>query len=331
MILKPAGKTAGFLCSDTGKISEKEEHMAKQVNKKGKRTSRTQKSWHLMLLPGVLLTAVFAYFPMFGIVMSFQKYNPIKGFLKSEWVGLKNFKYIFNLPGFGTAMRNTVFIAVTKLVLGIVVPLILALLLNEVRKKWIARTVQTAVFLPYFLSWVILGGIVKEVFSMTGILNHVLQSLGLQAHMFLLDNKTFPWVLIGTDVWKGMGYNMVLFLAAIIGIDAAIYESAQIDGAGKWAQCLYITLPGMLPTIVLVCTLAMGNVLNAGFDQVFMLYNPIVYESGDIIDTFVYRLGLIDRQYSVAAAVGLFKSLISTGLVGTSYFLAYKFCNYRIF
>lgn len=288
-------------------------------------------SWHMMLLPGVLFTAVFAYLPMFGIVMSFQNFNPFKGFLRSEWVGLDNFEYLFRLPGFGTALRNTLFIAISKLILGILVPLAVALLLNEVKKRWFARTVQTAVFLPYFLSWVILGGIVKEVFSGSGIINQVLGAFGLEPVMFLLDNTAFPWVLIGTDVWKGMGYNMVLFLAAITGIDASLYEAAQIDGAGRWAQCFYITIPGMLPTIVLVCTLALGGVLNAGFDQVFILYNPIVYESGDIIDTFVYRIGLIDRQYSVAAAIGLFKSVVSTTLVGGSYFLAYRLCNYRIF
>ena len=290
-----------------------------------------QLGWHFMLLPGVIFTFIFAYLPMFGIIMAFQKFNPVKGFLNSKWVGLDNFKYLFNLPGFDTAMVNTLFIAISKLILGIAIPLGLALLLNEVRKRWFARTVQTAIFLPYFLSWVILGGIIKEVFGLTGLINSMIELFGMEPKMFLLDNKIFPWVIIGTDVWKGMGYNMILFLAAITGIDPAIYESASIDGAGRWEQCLYITLPAILPTIILVSTLALGGILNAGFDQVLMLYNPIVYESGDIIDTFVYRIGLIDRQYSVAAAIGVFKSVISSSLVGISYYLAYKFSNYRIF
>lgn len=290
-----------------------------------------QLGWHLMLLPGVIFTLIFAYLPMFGIIMAFQKFNPVKGFLNSKWVGFDNFKYLFNLPGFDTAMINTLFIAISKLALGIVIPLVLALLLNEVRKRWFARTVQTAIFLPYFLSWVILGGIIKEVFGLTGLMNSMIELFGMEPKMFLLDNKIFPWVIIGTDVWKAMGYNMILFLAAITGVDPAIYESASIDGAGRWGQCLYITLPAILPTIILVSTLALGGILNAGFDQVLMLYNPIVYESGDIIDTFVYRIGLIDRQYSVAAAIGVFKSVISSSLVGISYYLAYKFSNYRIF
>lgn len=290
-----------------------------------------QIGWHLMLLPGVIFTLVFAYLPMFGIIMAFQKFNPVKGFANSKWVGFDNFKYLFNLPGFDTAMVNTLFIAISKLALGIVIPLVLALLLNEVRKRWFARTVQTAIFLPYFLSWVILGGIIKEVFGLTGLMNSMIELFGMEPKMFLLDNTIFPWVIIGTDVWKGMGYNMILFLAAITGVDPAIYESASIDGAGRWGQCLYITLPAILPTIILVSTLALGGILNAGFDQVLMLYNPIVYQSGDIIDTFVYRIGLIDRQYSVAAAIGVFKSAISASLVGISYYLAYKFSNYRIF
>lgn len=296
-----------------------------------RRSRNNQLGYHLMLLPGVIFTIIFAYLPMFGIIISFQNFNPAKGFLHSKWVGLDNFKYIFNLPGFDTAMFNTLYIAISKLALSIIVPLILSLLLNEVNKRWFARTIQTAIFLPYFLSWVILGGIVKEVFSLNGLFNNMLEIFGIEPKMFLLDNSLFPSVLIGTDVWKGMGYNMVLFLAAITSIDSAIYESASIDGASKWQQCLYLTIPGMLPTIILVSTLALGGVLNAGFDQVLMLYNPIVYESGDIIDTFVYRVGLIDRQYSVAAAIGLFKSVISTSLVGISYYLAYKFSNYRIF
>ncbi len=290
-----------------------------------------QIGWHLMLLPGVIFTLIFAYLPMFGIIMAFQKFNPVKGFANSKWVGFDNFKYLFNLPGFDTAMVNTLFIAISKLALGIVIPLVLALLLNEVRKRWFARTVQTAIFLPYFLSWVILGGIIKEVFGLTGLMNSMIELFGMEPKMFLLDNTIFPWVIIGTDVWKGMGYNMILFLAAITGVDPAIYESASIDGAGRWGQCLYITLPAILPTIILVSTLALGGILNAGFDQVLMLYNPIVYQSGDIIDTFVYRIGLIDRQYSVAAAIGVFKSAISASLVGISYYLAYKFSNYRIF
>jgi putative aldouronate transport system permease protein len=295
------------------------------------RNKKDQLSWHLMLLPGVLLTAVFAYLPMFGIVMAFQKFNPIKGFLKSQFVGFKNFKYIFNMPGFYDVLWNTIYIAALKIVAGIIVPLVLALLLNEVRRKYFARIIQTSVFLPYFLSWVILGGVIRQIFDLTGPINSIINALGGEPIMFLLNNNWFRGIIVASDVWKGMGYNMVLFLAAITGIDMAAYESAQIDGAGRFKQCWYITLPGMLPIIVLVSTLALGGLLNAGFDQIFMLYNPIVYETGDVIDTFVFRLGLVDRQYAPAAAMGLFKSVVSTFLVGISYFMAYKFSDHRIF
>lgn len=302
-----------------------------QKKKNSTFNKRDQWTWHLMLVPGVLLTLIFAYLPMFGIVMAFQKYNPIKSFFGSSWVGLKNFTYVFNLPGFYSALWNTLAISFMKIVFGIVVPLVLALLINEVRKNWFSRTIQTTVFLPYFLSWVILGGIIKEMFGLDGAVNNLIQAFGGDPIMFLLNNDWFPSIIVSTDVWKSMGYNMVLFLAAITGIDMAPYESAEMDGAGKLKQCWYITLPAMKPIIILVVTLALGGLLNAGFDQIFMLYNPIVYESGDIIDTFVYRLGLIDRQYAPAAAMGLFKSVVSTILVGSSYYLSYKFSDHRIF
>lgn len=303
----------------------------KIINKKHKNSIKDSTIWHLMLIPGVLFTAIFAYGPMFGIVMAFQKFNPVKGFTKSPFVGFDNFKYVFNLPGFYDAVWNTLYISALKIVCGIVVPLTIALLLNEVSKKRFKKNVQTAIFLPYFLSWVILGGVIKTIFALDGPINQILAGFNIESIMFLLDNKWFPIVIIMTDVWKGLGYNMIVFLASITGIDQSLYEAASIDGASRWQGVLYITLPSMLPIIILLTVLSLGSLLNAGFDQVFMLYSPIVYESGDIIDTFVYRLGLIDRQYSASAAVGLFKSIVTFILVSISYYTAYKVSDYRIF
>lgn len=303
----------------------------KKTNKSSLKSNKEVLSWHLMLMPAVVFTFIFAYLPLFGIVMAFQKFNPIKGFFRSEFIGLENFRYVFLMPGFKEALTNTLTIASGKIVLAIIVPLIVALLINEIKKRWFTKTVQTLFFMPYFLSWVILGGVLIEVLSLSGPVNSVMASLGMEKVMFLLDNDWFPKVLIGSSVWKGMGYNMVIFLAAIIGIDQSLYEAAWVDGANRWDQCLKITIPCMLPIIILVSTLSLGGLLNAGFDQVLMLYNPIVYESGDIIDTFVYRLGMFDRQYSAAAAVGLFKSSVSLVLVSISYYSAYKFSDYRIF
>lgn len=288
-------------------------------------------AWHIMLIPAVIFTAIFAYLPMAGIVMAFQKFNPVKGFINSAFVGLKNFEYVFNLPGFYDAVWNTLYISVLKIIFGLVVPLILALLLNEIVLRRFQKYVQTAIFVPYFLSWVILGGIIKQIFALNGPINQILEGIGTEPIMFLLDNAWFPIVIVITHVWKGMGYNMIVFLASIVGIDVSLYEAAEVDGASAWQRVKYITLPCMMPIILLLGILSLGSLLNAGFDQVLMLYSPVVYESGDIIDTFVYRLGIFDRQYSPAAAVGLFKSFISMILVSFSYWLAYKVSDYRIF
>ncbi|MFD0673522.1 ABC transporter permease [Cohnella sp. GCM10027633] len=286
---------------------------------------------HIMLLPGVLFLLVFCYVPMLGIIIAFQKYYPTKGFLDSEWVGLDNFRYIFDLPSFGRVLWNTVFIATAKIVLNLVIPILTALLLNEVKNMAFKRSVQTMIYLPYFLSWVILAGIMMDVLSLKGLVNQFIEALGMKAIFFLGDNAWFPWTLILSDTWKQFGFDTIIFLAALTGINPTLYEAAVIDGASRWKQTLHITLPGIMPIIVLMTTLSLGNVLNAGFDQVFNLYSAPVLESGDIIDTMIYRIGLQDYQFSVSAALGLFKSLIAFVLVSVSYGLAYRFANYRIF
>ncbi len=284
-----------------------------------------------MLWPGVFFTIIYAYGPMAGLVMAFQEFEPLSGFFKSKFIGLDNFKYVFQLPDFNQVLWNTVLIAVCKMILFLLVPLVLALLLNEVTKSWFSRFVQSAVFLPFFLSWTVLGGVVIELFSLNGPVNALVSSLGLEPIMFMLDNSWFRTIIIGSDVWKGMGYNMIIFLAAITGINPSLYEAAVVDGAGRWKQMAHITLPGMAQILILISTLSLGGVLNAGFEQILLLYNPTVYGSADIIDTFVYRMGLFDQQYGPAAAIGLFKSAISLVLVGLSYTLAYRLSNYRIF
>ncbi|MCL2361549.1 MAG: ABC transporter permease subunit [Defluviitaleaceae bacterium] len=288
-------------------------------------------SFHLMLLPAVVLVIIFAYVPMAGIIMAFQDFRPILSFENSPFVGLDNFRFMFQLPTFSRAMRNTVIIAFWRTTMGLLVPLILALLINEVVRSWFKRTVQTAMFLPFFLSWAVLGGVVREVFSLQGPVNQLIMALGNDPYMFLASNNWFRFVLVSTATWQGLGVNMVVFLAAITNIDPGLYETADIDGCNKLKQVWYITLPGMMPIIVLLGTLAIGGLLSAGFDQVLMLYGPLVYETGDVIDTLIYRIGLQNRQFSVAAAMGLMRSVIGLALVGAAYFLAYKFTNYRIF
>lgn len=298
----------------------------------------TRKIWrelplHLMILPGLVLIILFSYVPMAGIMIAFQKFIPAKGlFGDQRWIGLDNFEYVMNLPSFNQVLWNTLFISSLKLILGLIVPIIFAILLNELKNEVIKRSVQTTIYLPYFLSWVVLGGILIDILSpSSGIVNELLDSLGLKRIFFLGDNHWFPFTLVSSDIWKNFGYGTIIYLAAITGIDPGLYESATIDGANRWHKIWHITLPGMRMVIVLLSVLSLGQLLNAGFDQVFNLYSPQVYQSGDILDTFVYRIGLLDAQYGVATAVGLFKSLVSLILISGSYFIAYRFAKYRIF
>lgn len=285
-----------------------------------------------MLLPGVVATILFCYWPMAGVVMAFQEFNPFLGFTGSPWVGLDNFRYLMQLPDTMQVLRNTLFIAICKLILGLIVPLVVALLLNEVQAQRYKKVVQTIVYMPHFLSWVILSGVFISLLSpSTGLVNKLIQLLGGEPIFFLGSAKWFPVTMILTDVWKGFGYGTIIYLAALAGIDPTLYEAAIIDGAGRWKQTLYVTLPGIRVIAVLSLILSLGNVLNAGFDQIYNMLSPVVYSTGDIIDTLVYRMGLVDAQYSLATAVGLFKSLVSFVLITASYGLAYKFGDYRIF
>ena len=291
---------------------------------------KTQWQFHLMLIPGVVFIFIFHYIPLYGLIMAFQRYNPAMG-MHSPWVGLQNFKYLFSQPNFVRSIWNTFYIAGFKIIGGIIVPVTFALLLNEVKNNAVKRVFQTLVYVPHFLSWVILAGVLIDLLANDGLVNEMLNSLGLASVNFLGDPKVFPWTLIISDIWKSFGFGTVVYLAALTSIDPGLYEAAIMDGAGRWKQTLYITIPLIMPTVVLMTILAIGNILNAGFDQVYNLYSPIVYSSGDIIDTFVYRLGIEQAQYSVGTAVGMFKSLVSGALICLSYWLADRFAGYRVF
>ncbi len=311
--------------------------MAKQAKRvKSKYTKarfKRELPLHLMILPGLILVLIFSYVPMGGLIIAFQKFIPSKGmFGDQKWIGLKNFSYVFSLPGFSRALINTIEIAFWKILFGLLVPIVFALLLNELRGRKFKKAVQTIVYLPYFMSWVVLGGIFHDMLSPSGgVINQLITALGGKPVFFLGDNRYFQGTMIATDVWKNFGYGAIVYLAAMLGIDTQLYEAAEIDGANRWQQTWHVTLPGIKMIVVLMTVLSLGNVLNAGFDQIFNMYSTSVYETGDIIDTFVYRLGLLDAQYGPATAVGLFKSVVSTLFISVSYFLAYKFADYRIF
>lgn len=288
---------------------------------------------NLMILPGFIFILIFSYVPMAGIIIAFQKFIPAKRlFGDQKWIGFDNFKYVMSLPNFDNILWNTFYIASMKVILGLVVPITIALLLNEMKHILLKRSIQTAIYLPHFLSWVVLGGIFIDMLSPTdGLINTFLNKLGLESIFFLGDNKWFPYTMIITDTWKEFGYGTIIYLAALTGINPNLYEAAQIDGANRWKQTIHISIPGIRMVIVLLMVLSLGNLLNAGFDQIFNMYSPMVYESGDILDTFVYRIGLLDAQFGVATAVGLFKSVIALILVSSSYYFAYRFADYRIF
>lgn len=292
---------------------------------------RFVKHYYIMLIPALLWLFFFSIVPMFGIVMAFQDYNPGMGILHSKFVGLENFKYMFQMNDVKQVLCNTVVIAVGKIIGNIIFPLIFALLLNEFCIKRLKRPIQTIVYLPYFLSWVILAKIVLNIFGYTGPMNQLMEAFGRNPINFFGEPSLFQPLVIGTDIWKGFGYNTVVYLAAILGVDQSLYEAAAADGAGRFKRIWHITLPGIRTTVALLAILSLGNVLNAGFDQIYNLYNPLVYSTGDIIDTWVYRAGLENLQYSLATAVGLFKSVISVILIVIGYKLADKFTGYKLF
>jgi putative aldouronate transport system permease protein len=298
-----------------------------------KYNSRFRKTlpFHLMIAAPLAFLIVFNYLPMGGIIMAFQNYFPGLGFLRSKWVGFDNFKYVFTLPNFVQVIWNTLFIALLKIILGIFVPVSFALLLNEVRNKWFKKAIQTITYLPYFLSWVVFGGILRDFLAPGGPLNQLLQAAGIHSIYFLGDAQTFPYTMAVTEIWKNFGFSAIVYLAALTGIDPNLYEAAAVDGANRWKQTVYVTLPGIVPIVSLMTVLSIGNILSAGFDQIFNLYSPIVYTTGDILDTFVYRLGMLNAEYSIATAIGLFKSAVSFILIAGSYKLADKYLGYRVF
>lgn len=301
--------------------------------KKRRKISGYEIPLHLMLIPGIIIIFIFHYVPLGGLIIAFQRFIPAKGlFGNQKWVGLQNFQYIFSMPNTMNVLRNTVTIAVAKIVLGLVIPITVALMLNELQLTKVKRSIQTIIYFPHFLSWIIFGSIIMDLLSpQNGIINKLLNLLGHESIYFLGDNKYFQQAIIWTDVWKNFGYGTVVYMASITSIDPSLYEAAAIDGANRWKQTWHITLPGMRMIIVLMMVLSLGNVLNAGFDQVYNMYSPIVYETGDIIDTMVYRLGLENAKYGPAAAVSIFKSVVSMLFISVSYYVADRFFDYRLF
>lgn len=302
------------------------------AKRKSSRLGRASQPYYwAMVLPGVLLVLLFHYGPMFGIVMAFQNFVPAKGIWESKWVGLTHFKSILAIPDCWEILRNTLIISFGKVFGTMLVAMTFAIMLNEIRLRTLKKWTQTIVYLPHFLSWVILAGVVRNILGSDGLLNTILENLGLEPLNFFGSNTLFQPMVIGTGIWKEFGYSSIVYLAALTSVDPGLHEAAAMDGASWWKRVWHITLPGILPVVLVVAAMNVGRILNAGFTQVYNLYNPLVYETGDIIDTYVYRIGLLGRRYSFGTAVGLMKSVIGLTLMVSMNEFCKKFANRRIF
>nr|WP_245583124.1 ABC transporter permease subunit [Paenibacillus daejeonensis] len=273
---------------------------------------------YLLLLPGLLLILLFRYAPMYGIVIAFQEYNIFKGIMGSEWVGFAQFARLFRSPDFYEIMRNTVLISLYKLAASFSLPIILSLLLNELKHLVFKRVTQSVIYLPHFVSWVIFSGILISFLNpIDGLFNAILANFGSTPIDFLGSSAYFRSILVISDIYKEVGWGTIIYLAAIAGVNADLYEAARIDGANKGRQMWHVTLPAIRPVIIILVILSLANILEAGFQQVFLLYSPLVYDVGDIIDTYVYRVGIQEANYSYATAAGLFKSVVAMTLIIT--------------
>jgi putative aldouronate transport system permease protein len=283
-----------------------------------KRQTSIRRYWdlYLIMVPGILFFIIFKYLPMWGVIIAFQDYSAFAGIRESAWIGWEHFETMYHSSEFYRVFRNTLLISLYKLVWGFPGPIILALLLNEIRNVMYKRSIQTFVYLPHFLSWVIVGGMMINVLSpSTGIVNEILKQLGFNPIFFLADENWFRTILVISDLWKTVGWGAIIYLAALAGINPEMYEAAIVDGANKWQQLWNVTLPSMMSTITILFLLNLSNILDVGFEQIFILYNPLVYPVGDVIETYVYRVGISQGEFSYTTAVGLFKSVIALVLV----------------
>ena len=279
---------------------------------KHRRNRKMYRLFYLMMLPGLLYFAVFRYLPMFGLVIAFKDYDIFKGIWASEWVGLKNFRELFHSSDFWNVLTNTLKISFAKIVIGFPIPIILAILLNEMRSVRFKKVIQTLLYLPHFLSWVVIGGIMLNLFSpVFGLAGEFFRATGIEPVNILAQKSTIFGVVIASDVWKECGWSTIIFLAALTQVDASLYEAAKMDGANRFKQMIYITLPAISGVIILLLILRIGKIMNAGFEQILVLQNAVTRESIDIFDTYVYREGLQRGEYSFSSTVDMFKSVVA--------------------
>lgn len=279
---------------------------------------------YLLALAGVLYYIIFIYLPMFGVIMAFQDFNITKGFLGSPLVGLKHFKSFFSSYFFGRLIRNTLLINIYNLIFSFPIPIVFALLLNELQSQKFKKTVQTVSYLPYFISMVVIGGLIHTFTAENGLISNIVSSLGGPGGNLLIDPANFRTIFVSSNIWQFFGWDSIIYIAALAGIDVALYEAATVDGAGRWQKMWHITLPGIKPTIIIMLILRLGSMMNVGFEKIILLYNPSTYETADVISSFVYRRGIQEADYSFSAAVGLFNSLVNFVLLVASNIVSRK-------
>ena len=286
---------------------------------------------YLMALPVLAYFIIFHYVPMSGLVMSFQSFSPRLGVFRSPWIGLENFKSFFESYYFGRLLRNTFLLSFYDLLVGFPIAIILALMLNEVRSRSFKKTIQTVSYMPYFISTVVVAGILIDFCKTNGALNDIVTMFGGERSNLLGDPAMFRGIYVGSNVWQRMGYNSIIYMAALSSIDESLYEAAVIDGAGRWRQTWHVTLPGIASTIVITLILRIGAMMNVGFEKVILLYSPATYETADIISSFTYRKGLIEADYGYSTAVGMFNSVINLALILGANALSKKYSETSLF
>ncbi|MEE1224024.1 MAG: ABC transporter permease subunit [Clostridia bacterium] len=302
----------------TNKHNLKKTSSAKELRRKGDILKALRRDFwlYVFLAPAVIYLIIFKYLPMLGMVIGFKDYSIGRGIWGSEWVGFDNFIRLFKTPNFFTILRNTIGLNILNLVFGFPTPIILSLLINEVHHKFYKRTVQTVLYVPHFVSWVILGGIVIQITSMNGPISVAMQRLfGTEPISFISDPVSWVVIYVISGIWQSAGWGTIIYLAAITGVDAQLYEAARIDGANKFQQTIYVTIPCIMGTIVTLLILRMGSMLSVGFEQIYMLQNSAVFDVSDVISTYEYRVGLEQRQYSLTTALGFFKGVVGLILV----------------
>jgi putative aldouronate transport system permease protein len=286
---------------------------------------------YLLALPIIAYFITFSYIPMGGVVMAFERFNPKLGYFKSPWIGLDNFKDFFGSYYFWRLLRNTFLISFLSLLFSFPMPIIFALLLNEIRNRYFKKTIQTLSYLPYFISMVVIAGLIKDFTDSDGLITMMVVSLGGTQRNLLSDPDLFRTIYVGSEIWQGIGFGSIIYLAALSNVDQELYEAAIIDGAGRWKQTWHITLPGIMPTIIIMLILRMGSLFSVGFEKIILLYNPMTYETADVISSFTYRKGLLEANYGYSTAVGLFNSVINFGMLLVANWISRKYSETSLF